>query len=809
MIDAELLGIFRAEAQELLPALSRVLVQLEAASEGEGRAALVREAFRLAHTLKGASSTAQREDFAQVAHVLEDTLHALREGRLEPDPTVIGACLEVVDLLTVGLHQTLTAAEAQSARARLTRGAPSKAPPERRSRSRKRARKDLRFDLLRQLASWATSRDATELATVQRLSEQVAAEAAATLPRTTAVASALVRACQRVAQGAPAEPLVAACFVAADFLDTDATGGASDEELAVVLACLEKVVPASPAAFAAPAVPLGAEEATVRVRVTLLDSILFRLEELVAARLRLDHQRHEVEGLQEDLRAAARGAAVQGLEPLFRRLESVRRDLTQEVHQLGVLAHGIQDDVREVRMVPVGPVLEPLRRVVRDLSAQFSRQATLVIEGSEVRVDKRLLEVLRDPLTHLVRNAVDHGIEGPEERVAAGKARQGTVTIRVESRESQVWIEVRDDGRGVSLEQVRTVAIARGLLNAARAATISERETLNLVFIPGFSTSASVTEVSGRGVGLDVVRAGVARLGGRIDFYSSPQEGTRFLLSLPLTLAATRGLMVRSRGKTYCLPLPAIEETLSVEVGQLGVAQGRLVLGWRRQAVAAAQLSDLFLGVPSAPPEGRVPAVILALSDRRLAVLVDELLDQQEVVVKSLAPGTPRLPFVAGAVSLADGRLVTMLEPSALLEAALLAPTLALGTSRRRKTVLLADDSLTSRTMVSTLLEQHGYHTLAVPDGEAALAAAARERVDAVVTDAEMPVVDGFELTRRLRGREGTARTPIVILTSLGAAEDRARGAAAGADAYLVKGEFSPGPFLALLAELLARGDQR
>jgi two-component system chemotaxis sensor kinase CheA len=340
---------------------------------------------------------------------------------------------------------------------------------------------------------------------------------------------------------------------------------------------------------------------------------------------------------------------------------------------------------------------------------------------------------------------------------------------------------------------------------------MTDREVLNLIFSPGVSTSAEVTEISGRGVGLDVVRDSVARLGGRIEFFTDAGKGAQFKLCLPLTLAASRGLLVSAGKEVYCVPLTAVDEVVSIEPSQVGMAQGQLVLEWRRQAVSFIQLQDLLTSRPAVRPETKLFAIVIAISDRRLALGVEELMGQEEVVVKGLAPGTPHLPFVAGATSLADGRLVTVLEPSALVDAA--AKSSAVGRmsrqSERPATVLVADDSLTTRMMISSVLDRAGYRTLLAQDGANAYRILMQEKVDLVVSDVEMPVLDGFSLVRQIRGSPSLASLPVILVTSLGSGEDRARGAEAGADGYVVKKDFDPGAFLSMVVDFLERPETK
>ncbi|MFN7134034.1 MAG: response regulator, partial [Myxococcales bacterium] len=395
------------------------------------------------------------------------------------------------------------------------------------------------------------------------------------------------------------------------------------------------------------------------------------------------------------------------------------------------------------------------------------------------------------------------GLEAPDVRQRAGKPRRGRILIAAESREGLVFLDISDDGRGIDGQRVREVAVARGMLTAEAAASLGEDAILDLLFQPGFSTATEVTATSGRGVGLDVVRENLIKLGGRLDVRTRPGEGTAFQLSLPLTLAASRGLLVGASRQIYCLPASAVDEVLAFEPQQVAPTQSQLAIERRGQALSFYRLDDLLAGRPIARPTRHGFAVVLAVSDKRLALGVDELLGQEEVVVKGLAPGTPRLPLVSGATSLADGRLVTVLDPAALFAASQASRAAVSARPMRKATVLVVDDALTSRTLLASVLERAGLQTVLAPDGEAALHALAAGGIDLVVTDLEMPNLDGLGLVRRIRASPAWSALPVVMVTSLGSPEDRARGAEAGADAYVVKRDFDPAKFVQLVVDRL------
>jgi two-component system chemotaxis sensor kinase CheA len=790
-VSDALLAVFRDEAAETLARLSRLLLELETQEDDPDR---LRELFRLAHSLKGASSTVGRGDLTQVAHELEGALSALRHGQVEVSRRLIDAALGAVDLLTTGLEHELPA-EALTRVSTALRTVAHEQTPEAAVRTPDSVRDAL-------LPALNTAREGRNerlalLTLIEELVEHPSYQAHDDLRR---LGTTIERALRE--EGAQ---LPRARFEAlAQAIDVLLVEPSEDMALEARLAseALEQTLTAVAPKPAGPNPIGGPEVETLRVPVTLLDALLYRVDELVATKLRLDHARASVEQLQTSLTRRRGDLGSFGLE-IDRRLESVRRALADDVHGLGLLTQALQDEVRDVRMVQIGPLLEPFRRTVRDAANSLGKQVRLVLQGEEVRVDKRLFDLAKEPLTHLLRNAIDHGIEAPQTRVAAGKDEVGTIRVSATSQDSQLLLEVSDDGNGVDVNAVRANAVRAGLL--APEALLTEQAALEMIFQPGFSTSATANTISGRGVGLDVVRVNIARLGGRVEVTTRARHGTRFVLSLPLTLTEAGGLFVRAGRVTWCLPLSAVEEVCVVERDDVGVSQGKHFARLRGNRVAPwARLADVLAGTATASPEQATRCVVLMLGDRRAVLAIEELIGQHEVVVKALAPGTPRLSLVTGATSLADGTLVTVLEPSAVLEA--LSSTTAEVASARAPSarVLVVDDTLTTRTMVASVLERAGYEVLLAADGEAAWQRLAQEpTVQVLVSDVDMPVLDGLALTRRLRASARWATLPVVLLTSLGSSADRAMGAEAGATAYVVKTDFDPAGFIDIVRGVL------
>jgi len=491
-----------------------------------------------------------------------------------------------------------------------------------------------------------------------------------------------------------------------------------------------------------------------------------------------------------------------------------------DIRRLEHVAAGLHDGVRRLRMVPVGVALAGLPRLVRDTAAACGRQARLELVGESTEVDRSVLEGIAGALTHLVRNAVDHGLEDPAGRAAAGKPAVGTVSVRAREERNTLVLEVADDGAGIDVDAVRRRGVELGLVSAEQAAAAG----LDLVFRPGFSTAGRITELSGRGVGLDAVRATVESLQGTVAVTTVPGAGTTFTVTLPLTLATTRCLVLRAAGRTLALPLATVSSVARVGDRAVGRSGGRAALRGPGPPVALAGLADVLGLAP--PGEGRDagpggPARLAVISATgggpATGVLVDEIRGEEEIVVNALPPPLRRVRFTAGATVLGTGEVVPVLHAGEVFRAALghRAPgaggpdgepagdAVEPAPAPAPKVVVVADDSVTTRTLERVILESAGYEVRAAADGAQALALVQAGGCDAVVSDVQMPVLDGFALCERLRADPRFRDLPVVLVTALGSRCDRERGVAVGADAYIVNGEFDQETLLATLRRLL------
>jgi len=501
------------------------------------------------------------------------------------------------------------------------------------------------------------------------------------------------------------------------------------------------------------------------------------------------------------------------LRTLIERMGKHVRRVSDDAARLSLVTDKIQEGVRQARMLPLANLLGTFRRMVRDLAREKGVEVVLEIRGAETEMDKYVLETLKDPLMHLLRNCIDHGIEPPAEREKRGKPRRGTITLSAERHGNVIGIVVADDGGGIDAEAVRRAAVRRGILGNEEAAALSEQEVLPLVFTSGLSTSTIITEVSGRGIGLDVVRRNVESLQGRVEVSTRRGRGTIFTLTFPLTLVSTRCLLVKAAGQTYAVPLQAVERLITVSRGGITTVEGKEAIRHQGRPLSLVRMADVLRlrerGRPLSEEEA-CPAVILGDGGQQMAFLVDELLGEQEVVVKNLGRQLARVPNVGGATVLGTGQIVLILNVTDLVKSAQRTAGLPLLPAEgepeeveERKVVLIVDDSITTRTLEKNILTTAGYEVRLATDGQEALAALTEGMCDLVVADLTMPRMDGFELTRRLKQDERYQDLPVILVTSLGSPEDKAHGIEVGADAYIVKGAFDQDVLLDTIRQLI------
>jgi two-component system sensor histidine kinase and response regulator WspE len=749
--EESLLALFRAEVESCAGVLGEGLVGLEAKP---GDAAAIEPLMRAAHSIKGAARVVGLDAAVRIAHAMEDALVAAQEGRLRLNPAGIDVLLRGLDWIVA------LSAESEEA-----------------------------------LPGWLVGH-AEEGEELQRCLEAVG--------------------------------------------KGEAPGGAGGATAAP-----------APGAEPAPAAEPAAESEARAVKVTAealsrliglaAESLVEaqRLEPLAAALQQLKARQADVGDVLERLREGlADGTPAERARRLVadaqRALDDCRQALLSRIADFDALARSsanlstrLYDQVLSSRMRPFGDATPGMARLVRDLARQLGKSAHLEIAGRATEVDRDILEQLDAPLTHLLRNAVDHGLESPEERAAAGKPAEGRVAVEAGHAGGMLLVRVRDDGRGIDPAAVARRVVERGLAGAEMAARMSEAELLNFVLLPGFSTRDAVSEISGRGVGLDAVQAMVQATGGSLRIASTPGQGTAFELRLPVTRSVLRALVVGIAGEPYAFPLARTERVLSLDPAALRAVEGRsyvTVDGEHVAVVAAGEVLGIRGGsgplpdspwLQTAPGEGAgaIHAVVVGERGQRFALEVDGFAGERDLVVRPLDARLGKVPDVAAASTLQDGSPVLILDVDDLVRSidALVSGgrltrarrAAADAVQRPARRVLVIDDSLTVRELERRLLEGEGYAVDVAVDGMEGWNAVRLGDYDLVLTDVDMPRLNGIELTRRIKADARLRALPVVIVSYKDREEDRLRGLEAGADHYLTKSSFQDETLARVVRDLI------
>ena len=494
-------------------------------------------------------------------------------------------------------------------------------------------------------------------------------------------------------------------------------------------------------------------------------------------------------------------------------LDGFVRRVDSDIDEFTKLAHRLQDEITQARMVPIGNLYTRISRTVRDAAKAANKQVELTLAGAETELDNNIIQQISDPLLHLVRNAVAHGIERNEERYNLGKPDNGSVAVRAYHRGNHIYIEVEDDGRGIDFERTRATAVEIGLVTAEQAARLTERDLLDLLFHPGFSTAPRKTELAGRGVGLDVVRANLNALNGEIEIETQKGLGTRFTLKVPLTLIISQALFVRCGVHTFAFPLAFVEEIRRIRDAEIEEVGGKLLTKVRDVVTEVVRL-DAQLGLERVEPiNGYYRLVIVNVAGRQVGIVVEEVLRKDEIVIKNIGEYLRNVKLFPGATIAPDGSLILLVDinrlivgesierrplmtaanaarifgPGSMAVAAGEIPIEAIDVVEREKVVVLADDSISVRKFVGRMLEKAGYRVKLASDGLEALEIVTQSGCDLVVTDLEMPRTNGYELMLHLRQQSETRHIPIMVVTSRAGAKHRERAIKEGATSFMVK----------------------
>jgi chemosensory pili system protein ChpA (sensor histidine kinase/response regulator) len=786
-VPAEILEFFQPEAEEHLQIVSDCLLSLEANHSPEE----INKLFRAIHTDKGSAAQVGLKRLGAIAHRVEDLIGRLRDGEIDPTPSIIDLCLESVDVLKKTLHK-----------------------------------------------QWADESDTRTgvdslLNKIAEVAPMEADESAIADP--IANPDAITSGSAAVANNTAKSGKIA--------------GAAAVKSVRIALSRLDRMMN------------------TVGELVINRTRMLGRVTELERLRDTLGFSKERLQGKVAEFQEkyefnrinSARGPLTPSTTPtpqmltsaaagdtsfwsefselemdryddvniLSRSMTEISADVNEVLSQMGgfigrvegdideftKLAHHLQDEITAARMVPIGTLYSRLSRAVRDAAQSTGKQVELDLSGSETELDNNIIQQISDPLVHLVRNSVAHGIEMPEVRRESGKAELGRVTLRAYHRGNHIYIEVEDDGRGIDYERVKQSAVERGLVSHETASRLTERELRDMLFHPGFSTAAIKTELAGRGVGLDVVRANLNTLNGEIEIQSNPGAGTKFILKVPLTLIISPALFVRCGQSHFAIPLAVVEEIRRIRADEIEDIGGKLLTKVRDVVTEVVRL-DSYLGLPPLEPiNGYFRMVVANADNRQVGLVVEEVLGKDEIVIKSLGEYLRRVKLFPGTTIAPDGSLIMLLdlnrmiatEPSerksiqasssaarifapgsaAIAKGSI--PSDAIDRVHHERVIVVADDSISVRKFVGRMLEKNGYRVILASDGLEAAELITQHGCHLVITDLEMPRMTGYELMAQLRQSPSTRRIPVMVVTSRAGAKHRDRAMKEGAVAFLTK----------------------
>ena len=760
----EIMEDFLIEAFELIEQIDHDLVELEANPED---LELLNRIFRVAHTVKGSSSFLNFDVLTELTHHMEDVLNKARKGELKITPDIMDVVLESVDMMK-GLLESIRDNGSDAAAGidiknicvRLTQISEGEAPS-----AAAEAPAAPAPEPVKEPEPVAPAEEAAPEVSDAELSKLSDSEVEAEIERLLKVRKAEDQA-RRASKGiAPKSPEEIAPATSAAPAPAPKPAPSRERDA-------DKKVPAASSSSAV------AQEQTIRVEVKRLDHLMNLIGELVLGKNRLLKIYDDVEERYEG--------------------EKFLEELNQVVSSLSLVTTDIQLAVMKTRMLPIAKVFNKFPRMIRDLSRDLGKQIDLEISGEETELDKSIVEEIGDPLVHIIRNSCDHGIEDPETRKAMGKPEKGLVQLKAYNEGNHIVVEIVDDGKGLDADMLKAKSIEKGIITEREADAMSEKEAFGLIFKPGFSTAAKVTNVSGRGVGMDVVKTNIEKLNGIIDIESEVGKGTVMKLKIPLTLAIIQSLLVGTQEEFYAIPLASVLETVRVPIDDIYTIDGKNVLRLRDEVLSLVRLSDVF-GVNKVFDGGdQTYVVIIGVAEAKLGIIVDTLVGQEEIVIKSMGDYLQNIPGIAGATIRGDGRVTLIIDVGAMMEMAKdikvnIRAEMEDSTKAKEKPsdykVLIVDDSKMDRTIMQKSLEPIGVTIIEATNGVEALniIKSGEHAFDAVLIDIEMPRMDGYTLAGEIRKYSKYRTLPLIAVTSRTSKTDRLRGVEVGMTEYITK----------------------
>ena len=791
-VPDEIMEFFQPEAEEHLQVVSDCLISLE----GNNNPEEINRLFRAIHTVKGSAAQVGLKRLGAIAHRVEDLIGRLRDGEIEPSAAVVDLCLASIDVLKKTLHRQWA------------------------DESEMRAEID---SLLGRIAEFAPPEEEEELQAAHPSGEEAQVAGEETAPPAPAVTRKGIK--QPAGIGAAAKSVRIALERLDRMMNTVGELVINRTRMVGRVAELEKLV--DTLSFSRERLHGKVSEFQEKYEFNRISASRApgpwnpsttskRLTSAAAGDSSSWSDFSELEmDRYDDFNILSRSMSEisADVNEVLTQLEGYIGRVEGDIDEFTKLAHHLQDEFTAARMVPIGTLYSRLSRAVRDAASSAGKQVELNLTGSETELDNSIIQQISDPLVHLVRNSVAHGVEHIAERRAAGKPEAGKVSLRAYHRGNHIYIEVEDDGGGIDYHRVRQSAIERGLVSPETADRLTERDYREMLFHPGFSTAPAKTELAGRGVGLDVVRANLNALNGEIDIQSTRGQGTKFTLKVPLTLIISPALFVRCGGTSFALPLAVVEEIRRLRADEIEDVGGKLLTKVRDVVTEVVRL-DSYLGLPPLEPvNGYFRMVVANAGNRQIGLVVEEVLGKDEIVIKNLGEYLRRVKLFPGTTIAPDGSLILLIDlnrmvatepgerrsvqatataarifaPGSAAVARGTIPSEAIDRVELERVIVVADDSISVRKFVGRMLEKNGYRVKLAADGLEAAELVAQHGCHLVITDLEMPRMTGYELMVQLRQSPVTRRIPVMVVTSRAGAKHRDRAIKEGAVAFLTK----------------------
>jgi chemosensory pili system protein ChpA (sensor histidine kinase/response regulator) len=791
-VPEEIIEFFQPEAEEHLQIISDCLLSLEGNNNPED----INRLFRAIHTVKGSAAQVGLRRLGAIAHRVEDLIGRLRDGEIQPSPAVVDLCLASVDVLKKTLHREWSdesemRAGVDSLLGRVAAFAPQEMDQQQPASSA--VQSDSNFEETNLVATeQAKQKPAASQTQKQAVASKSVRIALGRLDRMmNTVGELVINRTKMVGRVAELEKLIDTLSFSKERLQ----GKVSEFQDKYEFNRIRTVQPGTP----------WANRQTQRILTSAAAGDGSAFNDF--GELEMDRY--------DDFNILSRSMTEisADVNEVLTQLEGFIGRVEGDIDEFTKLAHHLQDEITAARMVPIGTLYSLLSRTVRDAAKSAKKQVELDFSGSETELDNNIIQQISDPLVHLVRNSVAHGVEGSESRLRSGKPEQGKIQLRAYHRGNHIYIEVEDDGRGIDYERVKQSAIESGLVSPETAGRLTERDLREMLFHPGFSTASVKTELAGRGVGLDVVRSNLNALNGEIEVQSAPNQGTKFTLKVPLTLIISPALFVRCGSSHFAIPLAVVEEIRRIRSDEIEDVGGKLLTKVRDVVTEVVRL-DAYLGLPPLEPiNGYFRMVVANAGTRQVGVVVEEVIGKDEIVIKGLGEYLRRIKLFPGTTIAPDGSLILLLdlnrmvanEPNerravqasasaarvfapgseAIAQGSI--PTDAIDRVDQERVVVIVDDSISVRKFVGRMLEKNGYRVRLAADGLEAAELITQQGCHLVITDLEMPRMTGYELMAQLRQNPITRRIPVMVVTSRAGAKHRDRALKEGATSFLTK----------------------